>query len=144
MRSQSLLSRSSANRKSLLSTFGKRFYVLLFCLSLLSQYAYAVSLSSGFTTSPVKGKVQVSLPDSHQKVANPFDSPLITEPDGEDSETGSDSDCGNDLLFVRSLQAESRTADIQKSSLSNFVSLILNREPVSLLILHHSWKSFLI
>ncbi len=138
-----IILRNALNRNVLRNGFGSRFYLILFSISMLGQYAYAFSLSSDYCNENVKNGIQFTAPDSHQKLANPFDFPLFSEPDTEDSETesGSGNDYELDVLFIRSTNVESYLNGARKSASSSFISLILNRRTVSLIVLHHSWKS---
>lgn len=138
--------RKKINRRSFFGDFANRFYLILFTISLFGQYAYAVSLSAGTVHESIKGKIQFNAPEAHHDVANPFDFPLISEPDSEDSESDTDPDekFGSEFLFATSFGIESQGHSADKCATSSFVSLLLKREFVSLFVLHHSWKSDLV
>ncbi len=71
--------------------------------------------------------------------------PIDTEPEGEGNEVTKDSgaDQDRDNWLGNSAPGCIFRYSVAKTSSSNFISGIKNRRPVSLVILYHSWKSFL-
>lgn len=125
-----------------LDTFYKYCFAVLFSLSLLGQYSLELFAQQQHTDA-VSGKhLAFSKPVNDAQV--PLDFPCGTEPDQlEMPEDGPESQ-SRDVWELSALPLSALWQTNEQSSFFHFVSHIENCETVSLIILHHSWKSFLI
>ena len=106
--------------------------LLLAILVILGQSTYAASADSG----------QVTISKAQQPADNPFDSDSRSEELGSfDERDAEDSDEEWSRLFLVGSSVDCRIIASQHHSLSSVSQRFLNRPAVSLIVLHHAWKS---
>ena len=116
----------------------------IFCLSFFGQFSLYVLLNNGQQVT-VHEKISFSDP-AHQAAHNPFGQPFALEPNSSE-ELENEPDAGSDpvqSLGLFSIRHEEHVrCSTEKSSCSSYLSSLQTRKTVSLIILYHSWKSFL-
>lgn len=135
----------SGNRRALPSTLVKYCLAVFFGLSVFGHYFVQPSFNATHKTVLAAKGISVSDPASRTP-HYPLDPPIVAEPDnseGPENELNNDAGYGIDLFCLGAIPADVFLCSIAKSSFSNFVSHVQNRETVSLVVLHHSWKGFI-
>jgi hypothetical protein len=131
------------NRQSLLDTLYKYCFVIAFSVSLLGQYVLDLSQAGARYVDATHAKSSISDGSglvSHHSLDFPFDA----EPENsEEIDEDFPADQHHDVQLWNAMLAHIFRNSVAKSSFANFSSHIANRKTVSLVILHHSWKSFL-
>ena len=131
------------NQLKWLEAIDKYCLVAFFCISFLGQYPAALFLSHSPDNKLSEGKSLVC-DGSRAGLDLPLTFLFGIEPDDNDAvkdDPIANREHGSWLLD--SLPANDSRYCIEKASFLNFISSIENRRPVSLIILHHCWKSFL-
>lgn len=124
-----------------LDAFYKYCFAVIFSLSLVGEYSLSLFLSHHKAPAAAGKQIALSTPADNSDF--PLEFPKGTEPDQlEMPEDGPEAQ-SHDVCVLSAVLEGTLHFSTQKSSFLNFTSYIENREPVSLIVLHHSWKSFL-
>lgn len=135
--------KSQVKRPSGWKAFAPFSLLLTSCFILFGQFAYAYALRSDRSFHQPDAKALVS-----PHAAPFFDAPLYfadaaEQDDYEFSEDEFLSGSGRDFSAEYSVADQASRFVVDKISFLNFISGLEKRKPVPLVILHHSWKSFL-
>ncbi len=127
----------------MLKAMGTYCFVIVFCFSFLQQRTAEIFLRHGTDVKLLDGQSFFSTGTGTGLPLSP-DFIFSIEPGDEEvsiDELASDFDGDGSLGYT--VPDRAFVFSIEKASFSNFISRIGNRKQVSMLILHHSWKSFL-
>jgi hypothetical protein len=129
--------------------------VLNYCLIFLIAFSAIARPSVAFSASVAEIKsaghnsfIVTSDKDSHASF--PFTQPVTSESTDNETESGDENESEDDInnpcnhLFWKSQVEYKFNAQANNSTFSQLKATAHNRSTVSLFILHHSWKSFLI